>query len=543
MGLAVTIAFAGGTRPAMELPDAPVTRYVANSGHREFLAGPGITRIVETSLLPGFQMINDLPDYLIPATNQMGELTLQIPWISEQIINPTGQTRTEILSITASGLSLHAVAQGTERYSLIPEGVTALPLDPTPGDEWKQTATAVNLAGDSSEFTRTASIADSTVQAGCLDMRYTDTLAGHTVTRSVTRCPSRGVVAIDGLRPGGPPTRNAGEFIEPPVQITAPTTPPGGFIVQSAEVRLNPAVVVTPAALGPGIVYANSNSGQLVYTQPDEQSQWRLGWTRRPGKQILALLGAGDLVIAGTIDRRLVAYDAAGGWLWEQRIDDTVANLIRVGTDRFAVITMDGQLSMRVLADGTQTWSGPAAAGGPAIPQVLKSGSEPLIASAAGTQLLITGPDGRIGNIPVLANVQSLTVLGERLIAAGDNAAVDAFDATGRRLWQTRIKSVCRQLIALDELVICATRTGLIALRADDGGEVWSQTTNLQTATALADQQILAVGNDSDWLIAADGTIAQNWSLDQIPSSAWPLHTRVGLVVFGSEGSGHWWPQ
>ena len=129
------------------------------------------------------------------------------------------------------------------------------------------------------------------------------------------------------------------------------------------------------------------------------------------------------------------------------------------------------------------------------------------------------------------------------MIAASDNAAVDAFDATGRRLWQTRIKSVCRQLIALDELVICATRTGLIALRADDGGEVWSQTTNLQTATALADQQILAVGNDSDWLIAADGTIAQSWSLDQIPSSAWPLHTRVGLVVFGSEGSGHWWPQ
>lgn len=77
---------------------------------------------------------------------------------------------------------------------------------------------------------------------------------------------------------------------------------------------------------------------------------------RHPGGQPRALQAFGDLVLAGTTAKRVVAYDSRGWRRWTVEVDDAPEHLVRIDDTTFALQTTTGTLQARRLDTGALLW-------------------------------------------------------------------------------------------------------------------------------------------------------------------------------------------
>ena len=167
------------------------------------------------------------------------------------------------------------------------------------------------------------------------EVRYLskDGQLGRIVSLNQTWCPGQGIVAesqsfadvrittsrIEAPAPGAPTTTNT------PIHWSSPQRWTAG---QFGTMSINPTfgedpMVSTPANVTPVrtesglVIRATYGQGDLVATTPKTLTDWTSVWRAHPGGSILTLTAFGNVIIATTSNRQVVAYSDVGIRLWQ----------------------------------------------------------------------------------------------------------------------------------------------------------------------------------------------------------------------------------
>ena len=223
---------------------------------------------------------------------------------------------------------------GADVYS---PALVELPAEVAPGDAWSGEG-KVGSRGYRSDFRAAAA------EPGCL--RVSGTVVETTATgqpgtsREVqkTWCERRAVVLeeidrgevsvrIDTVSgPAADPTlRTVGEpwaWSDPALWRRR------DFDLMSADASLGSGPMAgTPSQMPPvltasGLIIRPTSGDDLVATTPKTVDRWTSLWRMHPGGTILSVAAFGDVVLATTSQRELVAYSDAGIRLWSRPLDD-----------------------------------------------------------------------------------------------------------------------------------------------------------------------------------------------------------------------------
>lgn len=540
IALLISVALTAGTRPPIALPDVPAGAFIGPSGHREFLVDQtGQTRIIETSHLPGAVAFTNAPVAFQAVLPIFGvETAASVYWVAETSEFADGLLP-ELLSVAGDGLMLHAFEVDGEPYVLSP-GVVELPFDAEPDSTWTSEARLRLPDGTVVDFTRTGQAGASAID-GCLDITLTDNYSGSSGTIELTRCPGRGVVAVGdySTRPF-PPSVTGDLDLDTPALMT-PQGAPVPLRVHSGDVEINLAATTSPVALGEGLLLANRGNGQLDFAALDaETGRWSLIWRRRPGDQTITMLGAGELAIASTTDRTLVAYDEHGKWRWQADTPDLTTHLIRVDAHNFAALGIDGTLSVRSLDDGRELYSAQVAAGSNLTPVLAPGPAGAVLAVAAGRTLSLADASGQVTTVHLAEPASAMTAHAGQVVLADESAGLLLVGPDGRRAWQTGTPDVCGGLVALDDVIVCSGRSELFGLDAATGALVWREPISALQIARIG-EQVLVIGRQTSSLVSADGQATTSWQLDRSSPQVWVVGLGAGLLVVGSDGDTDWW--
>ncbi|MGI5952401.1 MAG: hypothetical protein ACOX61_11245 [Brooklawnia sp.] len=312
---------------------------------------------------------------------------------------------------------------------------------------------------------------------------------------------------------------------------------PAEVAVLAGEVPISLGMTTAPVALGSGMLFANRVNGHLVFTEPaDQAGDWPIKWRRRPGEHTLALLGAGELAIAATLDRTLVAYDADGRWRWQSTTDDLVAQLALLDEQSFITLGLDGTLSVRSLTDGTQLQHSQVASGA-SLPMAV---DDRRIAVAAGRMLSIVHPDGQVHNQALAAGIGGLAWVDGQLVVVDHEATLSVFDPGGERAWQLGLPDTCLTTLSLDGMLVCASSTTIRAISISERQVTWQQPIAALGVAEVAGQ-LLVTGRQHSWLLDADGTQLAQWQAARASSQHWVVPLESGLLVISPDGNTDWW--
>ena len=86
-----------------------------------------------------------------------------------------------------------------------------------------------------------------------------------------------------------------------------------------------------------------TNGDDIVATTPKTVDRWTSLWRMHPGGTVLSVAAFGDVVVATTSGRELVAYSDAGVRLWSLRLEDVAFwSPVRIDDRRVAVADAAG---------------------------------------------------------------------------------------------------------------------------------------------------------------------------------------------------------
>ena len=325
-----TVTFGRAATATKYLPADGAVAYERTDTTRELKTSIG-TSVTESARFTGVGGVLSVDNRFSAAmgaeTFDQGE-TIRI-WrtITTQLNDPAAIAQTVRFYRVTAAVDLLGVSTPTEGYVYSP-GLILLPADVRAGSRWSSAGSAGNVFDYNSEF-----VADA-AGAGCLkvtgEVRYFSKQGqlGRIVSLNQTWCPGQGIVAesqssadvhttttqIEAPAPSTPTTTDT------PISWSAPQRWTGR---QFGTVSINPTfgegpMVGTPANLTPVrtesglIIRATYGQGDLVATTPKTLTDWTSVWRTHPGGSILTLAAFGNVIIATTSNRQVVAYSDVG---------------------------------------------------------------------------------------------------------------------------------------------------------------------------------------------------------------------------------------
>lgn len=357
-----------------------------------------------------------------------------------------------------------------------------LPADVAAGARWSSSGSAGSAQDYRSDFEATAA-AD-----GCLAVRGTVSYASKSRqpgnVRRLTRtwCPGQGMTAatdqvgqrvlawsqIDGL-PGPIEPRTVEEpyaWSDPAAwqrrQYGAISSDPtfGDAAVGSPEASVKPVI----AASGLVIRVAVQAQDLIAFT-PKTTTDWIALWRMHPGGTVLTVRAFGDVLVATTSLREVVAYTDAGVRLWSVRTGElTVAGAVRVSDDAVAVATVDGIIRVLDLRTGAARWETSVGSDLSLAPVTVDGAL--VVADQQGVVTALELEDGT-PRWTVDRPAATLTAVGPLLVLTADGLA-EGFDATSGRLrWQRPVAGAVTASATYENRVVLATKSGSLVLDED----------------------------------------------------------------------------
>lgn len=272
-------------------------------------------------------------------------------------------------------------------------------------------------------------------------------------------------------------------------------------------------------ALDGGTLYAASREGEIEALDP---ATGKTRWTAETKAELSAGPGVGgNLVVVGTNDGDVIAFDMTGKRLWKTDVRGEVLAAPLVTGGRVIVRTVDGRLRSLDAATGKEQWSAEEP-----VPRLSLRGTAP----------------------PVLA--------GETVLAGFDSGKVMAFAlATGDPLWQSQVstprgRSELERLADVDSAVhtegtdgYAVGYQGRLVMFALDSGQVWwgRELSSYRGLALDADQLYVATSDGSVVALRRrDGTVL--WQQDGLKRRGLGTPAVVGnaVVVGDFEGYLHW---
>ncbi len=453
-------------------------RFLPPEGQRTVMvAADGVETVTEHTRSIGVEGAFAAPLSVTSALlERLGDEALRrAQWWKASRVSSSGERYTDLYRLSEAGIGQVASWGGPVGFVFEPE-LLVLPAAVQPGDTWSDSGSALAggvLTYDASSIARAATgpFTDAEgrevpLTGGCIGVETTlrlespaDDLATELV-EAIVWCPGRGPVWSSGTLDGQP----VGQAEVRPGALQAAEAP-------SAEVASWPEAVTSTSTLGDGrslelsiddpffgsseasgqfwVAPASTVDGRLVTANDrgDDVQVWSLGdgvatldWAGHPGGTIVAVAAVGDLVLATTSRRQVVAYDSTGRRLWNWSADELVLIAPQAADlrgDEVAVVARSGTVTVLDASSGAVRWS-------------RSLGADARAAAAA--------PGGFV-------------------IVADERERVTALDSTtGQQVWRRDAGLVDE--IKVDprgELVVAMTESGeLFGLEAGDGAERFS---------------------------------------------------------------------
>ncbi len=288
---------------------------------------------------------------------------------------------------------------------------------------------------------------------------------------------------------------------------------------------------VPPVLTASGLIIRSTSGDDLVATTPKTVEAWTSLWRMHPGGTILSVAAFGDVVLATTSQRELVAYSDAGVRRWSVRLGDVAFGApVRVDAGRIAVADAAGTVRVVDLLSGDVAWQqrvgGQVSAPLTATPEVVvvqdAGGSTTAFAADSGDRLWSRDVSGTmaavIGGIVVIRQAATLEALDLR---------------TGRHRWLLPQNGTLDALQPFGDVLIASTQLGTSVI--DEQGTIRRELPPYEWVSVVGDTMVgwgRTEAEFRDRQLTLQATI-DTPDLTLKAAGVPPLTYRQGVVVFG----------
>lgn len=466
-------------------------------------------------------------------------------------------TTTQIASVTASQqvtrvyrvngpveLLGESAPNGTYVYQ---PALSELPQDVAPGASWTSAGSASDTLDYRSDFRADAGPDGCLVVSGTVAYDSKTGQPGVTRSLSKTWCAGAGITAasesggntaLTERRVARPPAEPDLRTTDEPTATSAPATwTRKRFGTKSIDPQLGDgpmlgtATQVPPVVAASGLVIRNVlQGGDLVALTPKTQQDWTVVWRMHPGGTVLSLAAFGNVIVATTSQRQLVAYSDAGVRLWETELDEvSFRPPVRLADTELAFVDPSGTLRVLAIATGAMRWQRTV-------------GSDVAISPVVGAGVVvICDHDRHVTAYDAMSGDQRWQVDAEatRAVVVGDAVMVfaertlEALDVTtGRRRWMVPVAGTATALVGVANDVVIATKTGTLII--DPAGRIVGRLPAVGSLTPVG-SHLIGWGNEEAIVLDPGYAVVARFDLAAATLGSgpkMPLPYRQGVWLF-----------
>jgi outer membrane protein assembly factor BamB len=347
------------------------------------------------------------------------------------------------------------------------------------------------------------------------------------------------------------------EPTDPPMALAEFKAKATAKLAWSASVGKAEGYSYTPAVDG-NAIFAVSTKGEITRLDAATGKQvWRVS----AGETISGGVGAGEnLVLVGTPQGRVLAFDQNGKALWKAKVSSEVLSAPKIANGVVVVRSGDSRIFGLNAVDGKRVWVYERATPSLALRSVagvaLADGAA-YVGFAGGKMVALKADDGKllweasvalpkgVTEIERIADITSLPVVDGRVVYAvafqGRVAAVDR--TNGRVLWNRDISSY--NGLSADDGRVFVTHSGGAVYGLDNGSgkSYWRQggLLNRQVSAPMPIGEYVAVGDLEGYvhfLSDEDGAFAARIQTDKSPVLAQPVYLGDSRLLVQTSGGG-----
>lgn len=557
-------------------------RFVPPEGHRSVsVASDGVETVTEHSRSIGVEGAFAAPT-VVSATvlDMLGETAVrQAQWWRATRVSAAGERFTDLHRLSTEGI-LQSAGWGGELGFVFEPELLLLPADAQPGDSWRSSGSALadgalTYTAESTAFEAAGPYGDVAgveipLTGGCLGVDSTVRIASAeqdfatVLVESTIWCPGRGAVWSSGSVDDAP----IGQAEVRPSALDSVAASPAAITgwadaaARAADLGAGRTLTLTTTDPFFGDSTVNGQFAAVPVATPDgrlvtanergdDVQVWRLDgasavldWLGHPGGAIITVGSVGDLVVATTAQRRVVAYDTIGRRLWSWAADELV-----LAAPRPLVISPSEPPAVLVAARSGTITALDAVTGEPRWSTSIAADTRAPLAIADGLVLVadererLTALDASTGAV---LWQQEVGLVDEVVAAAGESAVVVMLDtaqvvglelADGDERWRVSMPGLARGLAVSDAAVIALTDERALAVRLIDGLERWRAAGG--SALVGEGEAVAIVRGDTVQLrSAADGAVLAERPVEISSVSASQAALAVGdaIVLFDTDG-------
>ena len=459
--------------------------------------------------------------------------------ITTAINDPTATAQTIRFYRVNAGVELMGLSTPSEGYVYDP-ALVVLPAEVRAGSRWGGAGSAGDTYDYRSELSAEASGDDCLNVKGEVRYHSKKGQLGRVVTISQTWCQREGLVAESQSFAA---VRTASSRVEPPVPSVETTAnspirwaaPQRWTAKALSTISINPTFGQEPMVGSPSSAVASVRTesglvirptigrGDLVATTPKTLTEWTSIWRAHPGGSLLSLSTFGDVIIATTSNRQMVAYSDVGVRLWQLTLDDLAPTPpARISESDAVLVDLAGAMRKFDLGTGAVLWQQnvgsdvnlPPAAGAGVVVVMDRGGTTTAFEEATGKRRWSLDMQGN-----------AAAVIGETVVVIQDQTAHALSTVSGRHRWVRPIFGTLTDMVSFAGQFVVATKSQSVMLSAD--GAVTQRLGPVLTLTPAQDH-LLAWGPTEALVIARDGKIITRWKL---PALTLALQDRPALAT------------
>ncbi len=535
----------GGAAPATAvdyLPSDGAVSYERSDTTRELKSVVGIA-VTESARLSGVAGLlstdGAFASKMLAAAYSDRDRIRILRTITTAINDPAATAQTVRLYRVNTGVELMGVSTPSEGYVYNP-ALVVLPADVRAGSHWNGAGSAGDTFDYRSELRAEASGGDCLSVEGEVRYLSKEGQLGRLITVSQTWCQREGLVAESQSFAD---VRTASSRIDPPVPSVQTTTnapirwtAPERWTAKSmSTISINPTFgqdpmvgslspEVTPVRTESGlIIRPTSGSADLVATTPKTLTEWTSIWRAHPGGTVLSLSAFGNVIIATTSNRQMVAYSDVGVRLWQLALDDLApTSPVRISGQDAVLVDLGGEVRKFDLVTGVVLWQQNVGSDVNVSPAV-GAGVVVVMDRRGVTTAFEVGTGKRRWSLEMQGN--AAVIIGETVVVIQDQTAHALSTVTGVHRWVRPIFGTLTDMVNFTSQFVVATKSQSVIVSGE--GAVTQRLGPVLTLTATQDH-LVAWGPNEALVIARDGKIVTRWSL---PALTLALQDRPALAT------------
>jgi outer membrane protein assembly factor BamB len=286
----------------------------------------------------------------------------------------------------------------------------------------------------------------------------------------------------------------------------------------------SPSPEVTPVRTESGlIIRPTSGSADLVATTPKTLTEWTSIWRAHPGGTVLSLGAFGNVIIATTSNRQMVAYSDVGVRLWQLALDDLApTSPVRISGQDAVLVDLGGEVRKFDLVTGVVLWQQNVGTDVNVSPAV-GAGVVVVMDRRGVTTAFEVGTGKRRWSLEMQGS--AAVIIGETGVVIQDQTAHALSTVTGVHRWVRPIFGTLTDMVNFASQFVVATKSQSVIVSGE--GAVTQRLGPVLTLTATQDH-LVAWGPNEALVIARDGKIVTRWSL---PALTLALQDRPALAT------------